>query len=83
MNANAYAIQIIKTNQTYINTNEIFDYIAKHTKRIDIQIHFAKDPQREPRLDDLILSQLIHSPSYTSYIQDLYAISMNKKSKPL
>ncbi|MBL7565248.1 YpiB family protein [Staphylococcus saccharolyticus] len=81
MNANASAIQLTKANQTYINTNEIFNYIAKHTRRIDIQIHFAKDRQSEPRLDDLILSQLIHSPSYTSYIQDLYVISMNKKKQ--
>ena len=36
---------------------------------------------REPRLDDLILMQLIHSPSYSSYVQDLYSISMDKRKQ--
>ena len=36
---------------------------------------------QEPRLDDLILAQLVHSPSYSSYVQDLYAISMNQRKQ--
>ena len=36
---------------------------------------------RESRLDDLILMQLIHSPSYSSYVQDLYSISMDKRKQ--
>ncbi|MCC3681256.1 IDEAL domain-containing protein, partial [Staphylococcus epidermidis] len=37
----------------------------------------------ESRLDDLILMQLIHSPSYSSYVQDLYSISMDKRNQTL
>ncbi|WP_218084292.1 IDEAL domain-containing protein, partial [Staphylococcus epidermidis] len=29
----------------------------------------------------LILMQLIHSPSYSSYVQDLYSISMDKRKQ--
>ncbi|MCH1578855.1 IDEAL domain-containing protein, partial [Staphylococcus epidermidis] len=45
------------------------------------QIHFANCHIRESRLDDLILMQLIHSPSYSSYVQDLYSISMDKRKQ--
>ncbi|WP_218084704.1 YpiB family protein, partial [Staphylococcus epidermidis] len=77
----ASAIQLSKDNKAYINTNQIFNYIANHTLRLDIQIHFAHCHAREPRLDDLILMQLIHSPSYSSYVQDLYSISMDKRKQ--
>ncbi|MEJ7172935.1 YpiB family protein [Staphylococcus caprae] len=80
VNTHASAIQFTTEDETYINTNEIFDYIANHTIRLDIQIHFTKNHQ-EPRLDDLILAQLMHSPSYSSYVQDLYAISMNQRKQ--
>ncbi|MEX2992984.1 IDEAL domain-containing protein, partial [Staphylococcus epidermidis] len=52
-----------------------------HTLRLDIQLHFANCHIQEPRLDDLILMQLIHSPSYSSYVQDLYSISMDKRKQ--
>lgn len=81
VNANASAIQFTKDDQTFINTNEIFDFIANHTIRLDIQIHFANDHKNEPRYDDLILAQLIHSPNYSAYVQDLYAISMNQRKQ--
>lgn len=42
VNTHASAIQFTTEDETYINTNEIFDYIANHTIRLDIQIHFAK-----------------------------------------
>ena len=79
VNAHASAIQFTKDDQTYINTNEIFEYIANNTIRLDIQIHFADNHKNEPLHDDLILAQLIHSPSYSAYVQDLYMISMNQK----
>lgn len=81
VNAHASAIQFTKDDQTYINTNEIFEYIANNTIRLDIQIHFADNHKNEPRYDDLILAQLIHSPSYSAYVQDLYAISMNQRKQ--
>ena len=48
----ASAIQLSKDNKSYINTNQIFNYIANHTLRLDIQIHFANCHIRESRLDD-------------------------------
>ena len=81
VDATASAIQLSKDNKSYINTNQIFNYIANHTLRLDIQIHFANCHIRESRLDDLILMQLIHSPSYSSYVQDLYSISMDKRKQ--
>ena len=81
VDATASAIQLSKDNKSYINTNQIFNYIANHTLRLDIQIHFANCHIRESRLDDLILMQLIHSPSYSSYVQDLCSISMDKRKQ--
>ena len=57
--------------------------IANNEFSFDIQLHFSPKEQRESRLDDLILAQLIHSPNYSSYVQDLYAISMNERTQIL
>ena len=55
--------------------------IANNEISFDIQLHFSNKQQRESRLDDLILAQLIHSPNYSSYVQDLYAISINERKQ--
>ena len=55
--------------------------IANNEFSFDIQLHFSPKEQRESRLDDLILAQLIHSPNYSSYVQDLYSISMDKRKQ--
>ena len=49
VDATASAIQLSKDNKSYINTNQIFNYIANHTLRLDIQIHFANCHIRESR----------------------------------
>ena len=47
--AEEHCNSITTEDETYINTNEIFDYIANHTIRLDIQIHFAKPPRTTSR----------------------------------
>ncbi len=81
VDSGASAIQFNDHQQALVNTNEIFEVIANNDMTFDIQLHFSSEHQRESRLDDLILAQLIHSPNYTSYIQDLYSISMSDRKQ--
>ena len=81
VDSDASAIQFNDHQQALVNTNEIFEVIANNDMTFDIQLHFSSEHQRESRLDDLILAQLIHSPHYTSYVQDLYSISMSDRKQ--
>ncbi|WAE40724.1 YpiB family protein [Staphylococcus pasteuri] len=81
VNSDASAIQFNDHQQALVNTNEIFEVIANNDMTFDIQLHFSSEHQRESRLDDLILAQLINSPHYTSYVQDLYSISMSDRKQ--
>ncbi|COD93091.1 YpiB family protein [Staphylococcus warneri] len=81
VDSHASAIQFNDRHQQLVNTNAIFELIANNEFSFDIQLHFSPKEQRESRLDDLILAQLIHSPNYSSYVQDLYAISMNERKQ--
>lgn len=81
VDSGASAIQFNDHQQALVNTNEIFEVIANNDMTFDIQLHFSSEHQRESRLDDLILAQLIHSPNYISYVQDLYSISMSDRKQ--
>lgn len=79
--SHASAIQFNGEQLQLVNTNEIFELIANNEISFDIQLQFSNKQQRESRLDDLILAQLIHLPNYSSYVQDLYAISINERKQ--
>lgn len=37
--------------------------------------------KRETKLDDLLIAQLVHSPNYMLYIQDIYSIPLSQQSE--
>src|SRR5699024_12059408 len=43
--------------------------------------YLNKEDSRDTKLDDLLLTQLLHSPYYAVYIQDIYGLPLSKKSE--
>ncbi|CCI60835.1 MAG: YpiB family protein [Staphylococcus equorum] len=74
-------IRFTLKNQQLINSDEIFNYIANDAVSFDIKLHFSKAQSRETRLDELLLMQLLHSPYYAMYMQDIYSIPLSKQSE--
>lgn len=63
---------VFKINgNTLIDSNEIFEIIANDNVDFDIKIHFEREAQRPMRYDEVLMSQLLYSPSYNAYIQDI------------
>ncbi|PHK49226.1 YpiB family protein [Staphylococcus edaphicus] len=75
------AIKYTSDNQQIINSNEIFEVIANHNESFDIKIYFDKTQKRDQKLDDLLLKQLLQSPYYAVYMQDIYSIPLSKQSE--
>lgn len=74
-----YGIKFNYKNQQLINSNEIFEHIALNQLSFDIKLNFNVEQDREARLDDLLIKQLLHSPYYALYIQDIYQIPLSKQ----
>ncbi|MBO1919936.1 YpiB family protein [Staphylococcus xylosus] len=75
-----YGIKFNYKNQELINSNEIFEHIALNQLSFDIKLNFNVKQDREARLD-LLIKQLLHSPYYALYIQDIYQIPLSKQSE--
>ncbi|MDT3893368.1 IDEAL domain-containing protein, partial [Staphylococcus arlettae] len=58
--------------------NEIFNFIANSSFAIDIKIDFGTQLRRERRLDELLVAQLLQSPYYITYFNDIYTIPLSK-----
>ncbi|MBF7017089.1 YpiB family protein [Staphylococcus durrellii] len=71
------AITLKTTDSTLINSNEIFTFIANSNLSLDIKINFAQNSDRERRLDELLVYQLLKSPYYTIYMNDIYTIPLS------
>ena len=76
-----YGIKFNYKDQQMINSNEIFEHIALNQLSFDIKLNFNVEQDREARLDDLLIKQLLHSPYYALYIQDIYQIPLSKQSE--
>ncbi|MEP9851966.1 YpiB family protein [Staphylococcus aureus] len=79
--SNQQAIKFTRTNQQMINSDEIFNLISNENLSFDIKLHFSDVQPRETRLDELLLMQLLNSPYYVMYMQDIYAIPLSKQSE--
>ncbi|MGN5881789.1 MULTISPECIES: YpiB family protein [Staphylococcus] len=71
-------IQFTQNHKRLYNTNEIFHVIAYERPSFDIKIHL---PKRDARIDEVLLSQLLSSPDYTSHLSDLYAVTMTPQAE--
>ena len=78
IHAHSNAITLQTNTQLYKNSNEIFNFIANSTFSIDIKIDFGTKVHRERRLDELLLAQLLQSPYYITYFNDIYTIPLSK-----
>lgn len=72
-------IQFKYGTQLYKNTNEIFYIIANERPKFDIKLYFKPYANRDKRLDQLLVTQLLHSPQYAPYVTDLYEIALTPK----
>lgn len=81
VNANKIAIRLILSDKQLINNDEIFNYVVKSKFAFDVKLHFGEEDVREPRLDELLIHQLLNSPYYALYMQDIYGIPLTKKSE--
>ncbi|AYU55267.1 YpiB family protein [Staphylococcus debuckii] len=72
------AIQYYDNQINYRNTNEIFRHIAYQFPKFDIKINL---PQRDARMDEILLSQLLISPDYSLHLHDLYAVTMTPQAE--
>ncbi|WP_251942936.1 YpiB family protein [Staphylococcus sp. Marseille-Q5304] len=79
--SHAHGIQLTLDHTVLINTDEIFHHIVKQGINFDIKIHFPESQERETKLDDLLIAQLVHSPNYMLYIQDIYSIPLSQQSE--
>ncbi|EJY94858.1 IDEAL domain-containing protein [Staphylococcus arlettae] len=76
--SNSNAITLQTNTQLYKNSNEIFNFIANSSFAIDIKIDFGTQLRRERRLDELLVAQLLQSPYYITYFNDIYTIPLSK-----
>ncbi|MCG7339662.1 YpiB family protein [Staphylococcus sp. ACRSN] len=81
VNSNNIAIRLILKNKQLINNDEIFNYIANQNLALDIKLHFEHPFDRESRLDELLISQLLNSPYYALYMHDIYSIPLSKQNE--
>ncbi len=81
VNTDNIAIKLKVQNQQYINNEKIFDYIANQNIYFDIKLYLNNEGSRDTRLDELLLTQLLHSPYYAIYIQDIYGLPLSKQSE--
>jgi len=75
------AIKLTLSDSQLVNSNEIFNYIAQHHQAIDIKIYFDTTLDREPKLDDLLIQQLLQSPYYAVYMHDIYSMPLSKQNE--
>ncbi|RIP34304.1 IDEAL domain-containing protein [Staphylococcus gallinarum] len=80
-NVNKIAIRLSLKDKQLINNDEIFNYIIDTTVAFDIKLHFDQSDTREARLDELLINQLLNSPYYALYMQDIYSIPLTKQSE--
>lgn len=81
--AAAQGIRFSNDYSTLINTNEIFYEITSELESFDIKLHFPQDAVRDLRLDELLLQQLLHSPYYRSYTQDIQRLNLTTQREQL
>ncbi|MCG3401101.1 YpiB family protein [Staphylococcus massiliensis] len=70
-------VKLTRDGETYYNNNMIFKLIATTHEPFDLKIHFEKG-KRNDRYDTLLFNQLLASPSYEAYLQDLYDIHLSQ-----
>lgn len=75
--AKANAITLKTTDSKLINSNEIFTFIANSNLSLDIKLNFAQNNDRERRLDELLVYQLLKSPYYALYLNDIFTIPLS------
>lgn len=80
-NTSQPAIKFTMQNQVMINNDKIFDYIADQKISFDIKLYLNQEEVRDTKLDELLLTQLLNSPYYAIYIQDIYRIPLSKQSE--
>lgn len=74
-------IKLTLKDKQLINTDEIFNFVVSQSVPFDIKIYFNENQHRESRLDELLLAQLLNSPYYAMYMQDIYSIPLTKQSE--
>lgn len=75
--ANEEAITLKTTDNILINSNELFTFIANSNLSLDIKINFAQNSKRDRRLDELLVYQLLKSPYYAVYMNDIFTIPLS------
>src|SRR5699024_11305169 len=80
-NTSQPAIKFTMQNQVMINNDKIFDYIADQKISFDIKLYLNQEEVRDTKLDELLLTQLLNSPYYAIYIQDIYRIPLSKQNE--
>lgn len=71
-------IKLTIDHKQYHNSNEIFHLIAYEKPVLDLKIHL---PKRDVRIDEILLTQLLTSPEYTSHLNDLHAVTTTPQAE--
>ena len=79
--ASEAAITLNLNGETWVNNNEIFKIIAVDKPMLDVKIAFKTQTKRHQRLEQLLLSQFMHSTKITPYVKDIHQLTLSPNDK--